>query len=127
MNRVINLTIRLTIQEREQLQEKANKTGRKITTYIRETALGKKLHEKPSEEFIVELKNIRKIQSDINYLIKVAHIDNDIDSKVLKEVNEKMNNFVKDIRHKYIGGDYSGNDKNMESIEFLKQSNRLHC
>ena len=110
MNRVINLTIRLTIQEREQLQEKANKTGRKITTYIRETALGKKLHEKPSADFIEELKNIRKIQSDINYLIKVTHIDNEIDSKVLKEVNEKMNNFVKDIRHKYIGGDYSGND-----------------
>ena len=49
MNRTENLTIRLTLKERQILQERADKSNRKITTYIRETSLGKTLHEKPPD------------------------------------------------------------------------------
>lgn len=103
MNRTENLTIRLTLKERQILQERADKSNRKITTYIRETSLGKTLHEKPPDEFFKALWDLDKIGTNLNQVAIKVNTYNYLDEKELKRIILELDNITKELRRKYIG------------------------
>ena len=103
MNRIINLTIRLSPKERDVLQERANKSGVPITSYIRKTALGKSLREKPDEEFYDYMNYLRTISNSLNQIAVKANTYNYIDAEKMNELAKEHKKFLVDIRTKYLG------------------------
>ncbi len=103
MNKTENLTVRLSLEEREKIQKKADKANRKITTYIRETALDKTLHEKPPDEFYRILWNLDKIGTNINQIAMKVNTYNYLDEKELKKAISDLEKITNGLRSKYIG------------------------
>lgn len=103
MNRIINLTIRLSPKERDALQERANKTGIPITSYIRETALGKTLREKPDDDFYDVMKYLRIASSSLNQIAVKANTYNYIDASKMNALAKELEEFMMNIRTKYLG------------------------
>ncbi len=97
------VTIRLGTDEYELLKERAQKSSKALSTYIRKTSLGKQLHERPQEEFIMALVNLSKIGNNLNQIAIRVNTYKYLDEKQLENVISQLNLFIKDCRKKYIG------------------------
>ena len=97
------VTIRLDTKEYEKLKEKAKKTDRHLATYIRQTSLGKTLHEKPPDEFYKLLWNLDKIGTNINQIAMKVNTYNYLDEKELKKAISDLEKITNGLRSKYIG------------------------
>ncbi len=97
------ITIRLSIDEFELIKERSSKANRPISTYIRETSLGRTLHERPQEDFIKALWNLDKMDINLNQIATRVNTYKYLDEKELKKIIEKLNTFIDELRNKYIG------------------------
>ena len=97
------ITIRLSIDEYESIKEKSKKACRSLSAYIRETSLGKSLHEKPQEEFVKALWNLDKMDTNLNQIVTRMNTYKYLDEKHLKMVIDKLEAFIGELRNKYIG------------------------
>lgn len=95
--------VRFTYEEFNCLEERAKKCGRTMSNYIRETSLGKTLHERPSEEFMNELRMLNKMGINLNQIATKVNTYNYLDEKQLKSIINELDGFIKELRKKYIG------------------------
>jgi predicted DNA-binding protein len=97
------ITIRLDTKEYEKLKLNAKNADRPISAYIRESSLGKRLHEKPPEEFYKILWNLDKIGTNINQIAMKVNTYNYLDEKELKKAISDLESITGYLRSKYIG------------------------
>ena len=104
MKRIYKPCIRLSPEEFELLNERAKKTDRTLSAYIRETALKRPPREKPPEDFYEYMKFLRMASNNLNQIAVVANTYKHIDSKSIKALAVKLDKFMLDVREKYLGG-----------------------
>ena len=103
MSRPYFVGVRLDTKEYEKLKENAKKADRPLATYIRETSLGKTLHEKPPEDFYKILWNRDKIGTNLNQITAKVNTYEFLNEKALKRVIVELGCLTSEIRSKYIG------------------------
>lgn len=100
--REIIISVKYSDEELEQIDFNAERTGRKRSTYIRETSLGVVPKEMPSNRFYEDMKCIRSISNNLNQLTKRAHAYGYVNDEKLEEEIKKLNKFMLKIKSKYL-------------------------
>ena len=103
MERPIFIGMKVSPKEYEILKENSQKASRPLSTYIRETSLGKTLHERPQEEFLFALMNLKKIGINLNQIATRVNTYKYLDEKQLQNIIIELDQFIKDCKKKYIG------------------------
>ena len=94
--------IRVSYSELKKIKSNANKTGRGVSSYMREVALGIVVKEKPDDRFYECLKDLRYIRAGLKNISNVAHFTKRIDALQYDKEVEKIDNFILEIKRKYL-------------------------
>ena len=97
------ITIRLDTKEYEKLKLNAKNADRPISAYIRESSLGKRLHEKPPNDFYKVLWNIDKIGTNLNQIAVRVNTYKYLDEKELIKIIAELDKLTNELRKKYVG------------------------
>lgn len=89
-------------EEKYLLAKKSKEAGMKECDYVRKVVLGYKIKEKPDERFYNAIKMMRTTANNLNQIAKKAHTFGFIDELAYKKEVEKLNNFILDIKTKYL-------------------------
>lgn len=84
------------------LNEKIKKSGLKQSDYFRKCTLDKEIKEKPDKNFYEALKLFRAISNNLNQIAIKAHKLGFVDELAYKKEVTKLDDFIDDIRAKYI-------------------------
>lgn len=84
------------------LNEKIKKSGLKQSDYFRKCTLDKEIKEKPDKDFYEALKLFRTISNNLNQIAIKAHKLGFVDELAYKKEVTKLDDFIDDIRAKYI-------------------------
>ena len=95
--------IRMNLNEKEKIKSRADKTGKTVSTFIRESALGSEIKEKPDKIFYdVVIKQMGKFMRTLDELERLLYHKNFIDERVLKNEIEEWRKFRMEIKQKYL-------------------------
>lgn len=95
--------IRMSFNEKENIKSRAMKSGKNISTFIRDSALGCEIKEKPDKIFYdVIIKEMGKFTRTLNELERLLYHKNFIDERVLKNEIDEWRNFRMEIKQKYL-------------------------
>lgn len=94
------IALRLNDAEMNHLNTNARKTGMNREAYLRMLILGSVPAEKPNEDFLEVIKQLRHIGNNINQLVMIAHKTGSIDILKFKQANEQLNDSIMEIRRK---------------------------
>ena len=101
--RLWKLNVYLSLEERQMLRIKAEKTGLTISALIRSLITGFEPKEKPPEEFYRDIDSIRKVGNVLNQIAKrtnyLGHVE---DAKFLREMSSELDNLILNIKRKYL-------------------------
>lgn len=101
--RDIIVPIRVTLNEKEELNKRAEKSNRPLSTFMRESSLGFKMREKPDKKLIIELiKEMRNITIVINNLGREAHNMGFTNDKVLTREKEEIKELIKRVKRELL-------------------------
>ena len=103
MSRPYFVGVRLDTKEYEKLKSNAKKADIPISAYIRESSLGKRLHEKPPNDFYKILWNIDKIGTNLNQIAVRVNTYKYLDEKELIKIIAELDKLTNELRKKYIG------------------------
>ena len=84
------------------LNEKIKKSGLKQSDYFRKCTLDKEIKEKPDKDFYDALKLFRATANNLNQIAIKAHKLGFVDELAYKKEVIKLEEFIDDIREKYI-------------------------
>jgi hypothetical protein len=90
----IKVSVKFSLEELQKIDSRALKTGRKRSTYIRETSLGVIPKEKPPDEFYQYMEQLGKIGNNLNQISKVANSIKFIDVKRYNEQTELLDKLL---------------------------------
>lgn len=112
------IKIRLSEDEFNCLNEKVVRSGLSREAYIRMIINGLVPKDKPAEEYLEILRQLRMIGNNINQLAVVAHKTGSIDGLKIKELSEKIRYEIVEIKKiadkpAKIGCDSNGSNGNM--------------
>ena len=101
--RDIIVPIRMSVSEKEKIKNRAEKTGKSVSTFIRDSALDKEIKEKPDKEFYeVTLKNMGKFIRTLDELERLLYHKNFIDERILQDELKEWRNFRVMIKEKFL-------------------------
>ena len=104
-SRRIKKQIWLNDEEEYIMKCKSQAVGMNASDYIRHLIVGYKPKEKPSEQFYEEIKNIRNIGHNINQIARIANAKGVIDVPHLRKEIDKLDEFIIDMKNKYLRPD----------------------
>lgn len=95
--------IRVNWEEKEKIKKRANSAGKNLSTFMRESALGCEIKEKPDKEFYdVTIKQMGKFMRTLSELERLLYHKGFIDERILKKEIAKWRNFRLQIKEKYL-------------------------
>ena len=95
--------IRMSLEEKEKIKLRAEKTGKTVSTFIRNSALGCELKEKPDKIFYdVVIKEMGKFMRTLDELERLLYHKNFIDERVLKNEIAEWRKFRMEIKEKFL-------------------------
>ena len=101
-SRETRIEIRMNLEEKERIKRLAYKTGKSVSAYMRQTALGYKIKEKPSKEFYIAMNKLNTFIKILDEMERLLYHKNFIDERILKEELIKLKNFRKEIRENFL-------------------------
>lgn len=102
-NKEFIIQVRVSYAEKSLIKERANKTEKNISEFIRNSALGCKIKEKPDKELFKELiKEMRDIERAIRNLGREAHVLGFINEPMLERERIKWSNFIVETKQKFL-------------------------
>ena len=108
--------IRMNFNEKEKIKKRADKTGKSLSTFIRDSSLGCEIKEKPDKDFYdLVIKNIGKFIRTLDELERLLYRRGYIDERILNNEIAEWRKFRMMIKEKYLWGKKYGNNKFMES------------
>ena len=97
--RELTIPIRMTINEKEEINRRAKIANRPLSTFMRESSLGFEMREKPERKLIIELiKEMRNATIVINNLGREAHNIGFIDENILVREKDHIRELIKRIK-----------------------------
>lgn len=100
--RIYKKQIWLTKNEVKILLEKSNKAQMNQSEFIRTLIINGIVKEKPDERFYQIIKSMRIISNNLNQIARKAHTLGFIDEVNYKKEVEKLDNFIDEVRIKYL-------------------------
>lgn len=100
--RIYKKQIWLTKDEVKILLEKSNKAQMNQSEFIRTLIINGIVKEKPDERFYQTIKSMRIISNNLNQIARKAHTLGFIDEVNYKKEVEKLDNFIDEVRIKYL-------------------------
>ena len=98
-----DIHIRMSFDEREKIKKRADKTGKSLSTFMRDSALGVEIKEKPDEEFYVSvIKPIGNFTRLLSELERLLYHKNFFDERVLQKEIEEWRKFRMDIKKRFL-------------------------
>lgn len=102
-SRDLIVPIRMSIIEKNKIEKRAKITGKKFSTFVRDSALGCEIKEKADEKLIREfIHDIRSIQIAVNNLGRELHNANFIDEPMLEREKIKLSKLILEIKEKLL-------------------------
>ena len=101
-SRETRIEIRMNLEEKERIKRLAYKTGKSVSAYMRQTALGYKIKEKPSKDFYKAMSELNTIIKILDEMERLLYHKNFIDERILKEELIKLKKFRKEIRENFL-------------------------
>lgn len=97
------IPIRVSFSEKRRMQDRAEKVGRKLSGFIRDSALGCEIIEKPDNEtFYKFIKALRSVERAMNNIGREAHTLRFFDEPVLKKEREELNRLIIEIKKSFL-------------------------
>ena len=100
--RNLRVEIRLNFDEKDKIKELANKAGKSISTYMRQTALGYTIKEKPSKEFYSTTSKLNNFIMLLGEMERLLYHKDFIDERKLKDEIAEWKKFRKEIRESFL-------------------------
>lgn len=95
--------IRMNLSEKEKIKKRADKTGKNLSTFIRNSSLGCEIKEKPDKEFYdLVIKNMGKFIRTLDELERLLYHRNFIDERILSNEIAEWRNFRMMIKEKFL-------------------------
>ena len=95
--------IRMNFNEKEKIKIKIDKTGKILSTFIRESSLGCEIKEKPDKDFYdLVIKNMGKFIRTLDELERLLYHRNFIDERILNNEIAEWRKFRMMIKEKYL-------------------------
>ena len=95
--------IRMNFAEREMIKKRAQKTGKPVSTFIKDSAMGCEIKEKPDKDFYDSIiKPMGKFMRTLSELERLLYHENFIDERILKKEIEDWRKFRMTILEKYL-------------------------
>lgn len=95
--------IRMNFSEKEKIKRRADKTGKNLSTFIRDSALGCEIKEKPDKDFYdLVIKNMGKFLRTLDELERLLYHKNFIDERILNNEIAEWRKFRMMIKEKYL-------------------------
>lgn len=95
--------IRMTFTEKDKIKKRAEKTNKSFSAFIRDSALGCEIKEKPDDRFYeVTMNQMRKFMRTLRQLESLLYHEKFIDERILKKEIEEWKNFRSAIRERYL-------------------------
>lgn len=96
------IPIRVTFSEKEEIKKRSKKVNQSISEYMRETALGYEIREKPDSNIFWEFTEaLRKVEINLRNLSSQAQNLKFIDEQKLKRDREEYNNLIIEMKSKF--------------------------
>jgi len=96
------IPVRVSYLEYENIVAKAQKAKRKVSSYMREVALGTVIKEKPDERFYEWLKDLRNIRMNLKNIIDWSKYTENIEVQKFEKEIEKIDKFILEIKQAYL-------------------------
>lgn len=101
--RLLKLNVYLSLEERQMLRIKAEKTGLTRSALIRSLITGFEPKEKPPEEFYKDIDSIRKVGNVLNQIARrINYLGYLEDEKYLRNMSRELDNLILNIKRKYL-------------------------
>lgn len=100
--RNLRVEIRMNFDEKDKIKELADKVGKSVSTYMRQTALGYTIKEKPSREFYETMKKLNNFIKLLGEMERLLYHKGFIDERLLEEQYAEMKKFRKEIRESFL-------------------------
>lgn len=101
--REFTVPIRMTFSEKEKITARAKKVGKTVSEFMRYSALGYDIKERPDSEIFLQFtKAMRNVEIGIRNLGREAHNTGFIDELKLKRERDEWNNLIIDIKKKLL-------------------------
>lgn len=95
--------IRVSFDEKEKIKKRAEKAGKNLSTFMRDSALGCEIKEKPDKEFYdVTTKQIGKFLRTLSELERLLYHKNFIDERILNKEIAEWRKFRMDMKQRYL-------------------------
>lgn len=97
------IPIRVTFSEKENIKARAKKVEKNTSEFMRETALGYEIKEKPDSKIFREFtKALRDVEIGLRNIGREAHNTKFIDELKLKREREECNKLIIAIKNKFL-------------------------
>ena len=97
------IPIRVNFEERNKIKIRAEKTGKSVSTFLRDSALGCEIKEKPDKNFYeLTTKQMGNFMRTLDELERLLYHKNFIDERVLNKEIQEWRKFRIDIKEKYL-------------------------
>lgn len=101
--RLWKLNMYLSLEERQMLKIKAEKTGLTMSVLIRSLIIVFEPKEKTPQEFYKDIDSIRKVGNILNQIAKrtnyLGYVE---DTKFLRDMSKELDNLILNIKRKYL-------------------------
>ena len=95
--------IRMNFSEKEKIKKRADKTGKNLSAFIRDSSLGCDIKEKPDKDFYdLVIKNMGKFIRTLDELERLLYHKNFIDERILNNEIAEWRKFRMMIKEKYL-------------------------
>lgn len=97
------IPVRVTFSEKNKIKTRAEMTGKSISEFLRNAALGCQIKEKPDNKLFIELiKEMRDIERALRNLGREAHILGFIDEPMLERERKKWSEFIIETKKRFL-------------------------
>lgn len=95
--------IRMSFTEKNKIKIRAKKTGKKLSEFIRDSALGCEIKEKPDDKLFRELiKEMRDIERAIRNLGREVHNLKFVNEPKLERERQKWSDFIIETKKRFL-------------------------
>lgn len=101
--REFTIPIRVTFSEKNNIKNKAEKVKRDVSTFMRETALGCQMREKPDKKIIYELiKEMRDVETAIRNIGRTYYNYGFIDEAPLERERQNLRELIAKVKQELL-------------------------
>ena len=96
------IPIRVSYNEHKTISNRAKRVNKNVSAFMRESALGVEIKERPDDRFYECLKDLRYIRAGLKNIANTAHYTQNVDDEKYSKQIEKIDKFILDIKQKYL-------------------------